>query len=146
MRLGRRSGIKRLGLLVLMVVAGLNVWTGSPLLSLWVGSRVQGEGPPTMGAAFAVVATLGALSVLLVQALGRLGRAYDSLTGHAPTVRRHVSWLRSMRAERPQYEGMRVRPSALEVILIVMVVIAVIAFEIWFFFFSGSPIDQRSGR
>jgi hypothetical protein len=26
------------------------------------------------------------------------------------------------------------------------VVIAVIAFEVWFFFFSGSPIDQRSGR
>jgi hypothetical protein len=30
--------------------------------------------------------------------------------------------------------------------LIVCVVIAVVAFEVWFFFFSTSPIDQRSGR
>jgi hypothetical protein len=30
--------------------------------------------------------------------------------------------------------------------LVVWVVVAVAAFEVWFFFFSGSPIDQRSGR
>jgi phosphoglycerol transferase MdoB-like AlkP superfamily enzyme len=36
--------------------------------------------------------------------------------------------------------------SPLEVILIVSVVAGVVAFEIWFFVFSGSSIDQRSGR
>jgi hypothetical protein len=34
----------------------------------------------------------------------------------------------------------------LERILVVCVVLAVAAFEIWFFFFSTSPIDGRSGR
>jgi hypothetical protein len=52
-----------------------------------------------------------------------------------------------MRGERPHYDKQRARDlSPLEVILIVSVVAAVVAFEIWFFFFSGSPIDQRSGR
>jgi hypothetical protein len=62
-------------------------------------------------------------------------------------VGRHVPWLRSMRGERPHYEKQRARDlSPLEVILIVSVVAAVVVFEIWFFFFSGSSIDQRSGR
>jgi len=30
--------------------------------------------------------------------------------------------------------------------LVIVVVACVLAFEVWFFFFSTSPIDQRSGR
>jgi len=51
-----------------------------------------------------------------------------------------------MRGERPHEQGAEYRLSALEVILVVSVVAAVVAFEIWFFFYSGSPIDARSGR
>jgi hypothetical protein len=36
--------------------------------------------------------------------------------------------------------------SAVEIVAVGMVLIVVIAFEVWFFFFSSSPIDQRSGR
>ncbi len=36
--------------------------------------------------------------------------------------------------------------TALEYLLVSMVVLAVVLFEIWFFFYSGSPFDQRSGR
>ena len=36
--------------------------------------------------------------------------------------------------------------SALEIVLITMVVVVVALFEVWFFFYSPSPIDQRSGR
>jgi hypothetical protein len=51
-----------------------------------------------------------------------------------------------MRGEREQYPGQSPRLTALERILVVMVVVAIGAFEIWFFFFSTSPIDERSGR
>jgi hypothetical protein len=51
-----------------------------------------------------------------------------------------------MRGERELYAGDRPTLSALDRILVVTVVIAVAAFEVWFFFFSTSPIDQRSGR
>jgi Zn-dependent protease with chaperone function len=139
--------LKRVGLAALMVIAGLNVWTGSPAFALWVGARVQGDGPLTMAAVFVVVVVFAALSLTLGVVLSWLGGRYDRLTGHAPTTRQHVSWLRSMRGERVQYEGSPPpRLTALERILVAMVVIAFVLFEIWFFFFSTSPIDQRSGR
>ena len=34
-----------------MAFLALNVWTGSPLLAVWLGSKVQGEeSQPSMGA------------------------------------------------------------------------------------------------
>ena len=54
-RAGKR--LKRAGLLSLMSVTTVNVWTGSPLMALWVGSRVQTLGASTM-AAFATVAVV----------------------------------------------------------------------------------------
>src|SRR3954470_13739130 len=114
-----------------MLVVALNIWTGSPLLALWVGSRVQGSGPPKMGPIFVVVVTFAGLSFVLATVLARLGDAYDRATGQATQVHRHVPWLRSMRGERPQYPGERVQMTGLEQILVVVVVVAVLAFEIW---------------
>jgi Zn-dependent protease with chaperone function len=139
--------LKRVGLAALMVIAGLNVWTGSPAFALWVGARVQGDGSLTMAAVFVVVVVFAALSLSLALVLSWLGTRYDTLTGHAPAARQHVSWLRSMRGERVQYEGSPPpRLTALERVLVAMVVTVFVLFEIWFFFFSTSPIDQRSGR
>jgi hypothetical protein len=129
-----------------MAVVSLNIWTGSPLLALWIGSRLQGSGAPQMGPVFAVIAGIAVFSYVLARALVRLGAAHDRLTGHAATVHRHLPWLRSMRGEREMYPGDRVTVTTLERVLVVAVVLAVAAFEIWFFFFSGSPIDQRTGR
>jgi hypothetical protein len=129
-----------------MLLVALNVWTGSPLLALWIGSRLQGSGPPKMGPIFVVVVAFAVISFALTAVLARLGDSYDRLTGQFAQVHRHVAWLRSMRGERPQYPGQHVQATALEQILIAIVVLCILAFEIWFFLFSGSPIDQRSGR
>jgi hypothetical protein len=137
---------KRVGLRIAMVVTALNVWTGSPLLALWIGSRLQGSGPPQMAPLFVVVVAFAAFSFTLASVLARLGDSYDRMTGQSVQVHRHVAWLRSMRGERPQYPGQHVQVTALEKVLIVTVAVCVLAFEIWFFFFSTSPIDQRSGR
>jgi hypothetical protein len=135
--------VKRLGLAAAMTVVGLNIYTGSPLLALWVGSRVQGEGPPSMGAVAAVVGVLGVCSVTLAFVLSRLGSKYDELAGTAPTARKHAPWLRSMRGEREQQPGERVQLTMLERVMVGLVVVAFAAFEIWFFFFSGSPIGAN---
>jgi hypothetical protein len=137
---------QRVGLRIAMLVVALNVWTGSPLLALWIGSRVQGSGPPKMGPVFVVVVAFAVTSFALASLLARLGDSYDRMTGQTAQVHRHVAWLRSMRGERVQYPGEQAQVTALEKVLIVTVVACVLAFEIWFFFFSGSPIDQRSGR
>ena len=138
--------LKRFGLAALMAFLALNVWTGSPLLAVWIGSRIQGEeSQPSMGAYAAVIGCLILFSVLLYQALQRVSYAYQTATGTLPTVRTHAPWLRSMRGERPEHGG-SARISGAERIVIVTVVIAVLAFEVWFFFFSGSSIGGGSGR
>jgi hypothetical protein len=137
---------KRAALSVAMALVAVNVWTGSPLLALWLGSRVQSSGPATIGGVFAVIAAMGLFSFILLRALALLGRRYDELSGKTRTTRTHAPWLRSMRGERELYPGDRPTVTMPERVLVVTVVIAVLAFEIWFFFYSGSSIDQRSGR
>jgi hypothetical protein len=107
---------------------------------------VQGTGPPKMSAVFVVAVSIAIFSALLGLVLARLGDVYDGMTGQVATVHQHVPWLRSMRGERPVYPGEQAHITALERVLVIVVVVAVAAFEIWFFFFSTSPIDQRTGR
>jgi hypothetical protein len=137
---------KRLALVTLMSVLTLNVWTGSPLLALWIGSRVQGSGPPSMAAIGAVAGSLAVFSVVLVRAISLLSDRYDKLTGRPRGPREPAPWLRSLRSERDQERAKRAGLTALERILVVSVVLVVAAFEAWFFFFSGSPFGEGSGR
>jgi hypothetical protein len=136
------SRLKRVALAAAMGVVTLNIWTGNPLFAVWVGSKVQGSGPPTMGAIFAVAAVLLVLSLLLLRVLSVLGAAYDKASGAGPTVRTHAPWLRSMRGERELYEGEKPQLTGLERTLVIGVILAAAVFEIWFFFFAGSPLPQ----
>jgi hypothetical protein len=139
--------LKRAGLLAAMSAAAVNVWTGSPLAALWVGSRVQGSAQqPTMAPVFVVGICIGIFSYGMLRVLRRLGTAYDRMTGRQPTIRQHVPWLRSLRGERPHEAGEEYSLSALDIVVCVMVIVAIALFEYWFFFLSTSSIDQRSGR
>jgi hypothetical protein len=138
--------------LALTAVVALNVWTGSPLFAVWVGSRfethMRGEAGLTMGALAVTVVTLGLTSWLLLRILTNLQTLYFKLLGRPPR-RYRTSWLRSMRAERGEWEREHnpdTHATPVEITVIVVVAAAVLAFEIWFFFYSGSSIDQRSGR
>ena len=141
-----RVRLERVGLMVAMVLVTVNIWTGGPLLALWLGSRVQPQSGPSMLAIAVVAISLGVISYLLVRLLARIDAVYARVAGRPSSVGRHVPWLRSMRGERPHLTKHARELSPLEVILISVVVLAVVLFEIWFFFYSGSPIDQRTGR
>jgi hypothetical protein len=138
--------VKRIALGAAMAVVTVNVWTGAPLLALWIGSRVQSHSQASMAGIAVVAIALAILCFLLLRLLGALGARYDRLVGASPTVRSHVTWLRSMRGERPQYDGVAPTVTMAERIAIVAVVLAFAVFEVWFFFFSTSSIDSRSGR
>ena len=138
--------LRAAALLSAMSVLLLNVVTGSPLMAIWLGSRVQGGGPPTMAAFFTFLGSFLLFSYVLVWLFAAASRAYSDVTGRRPTVREHLPWLRSLRGERPAEVGAKAGVSALDVILVCIVLAAILAFEIWFFFYSGSPIDERSGR
>jgi len=132
--------LKMIGLEAAMVLAALNIWTGAPAFALWVGSRVVNSMQVTMGAVLLVTATLFTSCLGLIYLLSAASIAHDRLTGRKQTVRRHVPWLRSMRAERVNWERDRTQVTTLDRIIVVTVVLAVIAFEIWFFVASPSPI------
>jgi hypothetical protein len=139
--------LKPILLAAAMAFLALNVWTGSPLLAVWIGSKVQGEeSQPSMGAYAIVIVSLIAFSWGLYQLLKLVMNAYQEATGTTPTVRTHAPWLRSMRDERPEYASAAARISGAEKIVVVTVLVAAAAFEIWFFFFSGSSIGGGGGR
>jgi hypothetical protein len=132
--------LQRALILAAMAVTAVNIWTGSPLLALWVGSRLQGTSGLSMGAVFAVIAVMIATSLALIRLLGALGAWHDRLLGLPPAPRRQQPWLRSLSGERTRDQRRRERVSALDVVLVATVVAAAAVFEVWFFFFSGSSI------
>jgi hypothetical protein len=133
-----------------MALATINIWTGAPLFALWVGSRVATTSTSvTMMPVLLVVVVLFCGCLALMYVLSWASNRYDALTGKPQSVKRHVPWLRSVRGERVDYERDRTGVTFLERMLVITVVVAIIAFEIWFFFYSPSPIqpgpsgDQR---
>ncbi len=123
-----------------MVIITVNIWTGAPAFALWVGSKAVGDSTLSLGAVAVVCLTLALSCFVLLRLLGVLGAAHDRMTGRV-AARRQSPWLKSLGAERPHTRGGQAPPLAvLDYVLIGCVVACVIAFEVWFFFLSGSPI------
>lgn len=96
-----------------------------------------------MRAVFVLIGVLALLELALTLALGRVSAAYDELTGRPDSARRTSPWLRSMRGEREEVARKKVGISGVERVVVISVVAAALAFEIWFFFFAGSPLPSQ---
>jgi hypothetical protein len=135
--------LKKIGLVTASALCSINLWTGAPLFAVWVGSKVQGNlNNLSMTAVFSVVAVLAATVFLLALVLTWLNAKYDELTGRPPAARQTSPWLRSMRDEREENVRRKYGISAVERVVVVSVVAAVLAFEVWFFFFAGSSLPN----
>jgi len=123
--------------LAAMVLATLNIWTGSPVLALWVGSKVQGNVTTLkMSAVGAVVLVLSVMVLVLTRAIAWLDVRYAEAVGKPPKKRQVRPWMRSLAGKYgdPKQETEPLTP--LEWVLVVMVVVVVVLFEVWFFFFA----------
>jgi hypothetical protein len=129
----------RVVLATLTAILAVNLYTGAPLLAIWAGSRVQEGSSLTMSALGVVLGVLVVSIAILVFLLTRVEAAYKAVTGQVPE-KRTPPWLRSMRGERDEFERERKPLSGFEKVMVTSVVVAVAGFEVWFFFFSGSPI------
>jgi hypothetical protein len=135
--------LKKIGLVTASALCSINLWTGAPLFAVWVGSKVQGNlNNLSMTAVFSVVGVLAATVFLLALVLTWLNAKYDELTGRPPAARQTSPWLRSMRDEREENVRRKYGISAVERVVVVSVVAAVLAFEVWFFFFAGSSLPN----
>ena len=135
--------MKRIGLLIISALATVNLWTGGPIAALWIGSRIQGDTTQLkMEAVFGVLVALGLICFGLLKALTWARHEYDVVIG-AEIHKRRAPWMRSMRGERDEDLHAQSPAYAVDKVVMIGVVLAVLAFEVWFFFFSGSSLPQQ---
>jgi hypothetical protein len=134
----RFMNLKRVALAGATAFLTVNIWTGAPVLALWVGSRVVGQRALSMTAVGVVIVVLTVVVIVMALALAWLNNTYDELTGR-PSAERRAPWLRSMRAEAEGHISQRVGITLLERIVMINVYIAVITLVIWYIFFAGAP-------
>jgi hypothetical protein len=132
---GFRAALERIVLAVLTTLVSINIWTGGPLLALWVGSRVQAAvGQLSMTAVGATVGVLVVETFVLYKFLALLNARYNTVIGRV-VPRRQAAWLKPMSGERRSIEVKRPL-TATERIVVVTVVVAFEAAVVWFFFFA----------
>jgi cobalamin biosynthesis protein CobD/CbiB len=85
---------------------------------------------------------LAALMVVGVVVLAWLSSTHDRVTGKPPVKREPAPWLRSMRSTREEPARRRRETNAVEAIVVMSVVVAFIAFEIWFFLLASGSVPN----
>jgi hypothetical protein len=117
-----RAGWSAFLLLAMMGVGGILLWIGVPLGWLYMGSMVQAA-TGSLGAALGVMALGVAASIALIVSL--------------------LGWLSRMHAHVRESRGLEAHgPVALEGIMAVSAMVALVGFVVWFLLFSGaSPIQ-----
>jgi hypothetical protein len=136
--LGRAILAKRVAMAAATAFVAANIWTGCPLLALWVGSQMVGRQGLSMAAVGVVVVVLAVLVFAMAILLTWLNNIYDELTGRQRTERR-TAWLRSMRAESERHVSQKVGITALERIVVVNVYVAVIVLVVWYVAYAAPP-------
>jgi hypothetical protein len=132
---GARSMLYRIVLGILSSLVSINLWTGGPLFALWVGSRVQASiGTLSMSAVGATIGVLIVVTYVLYRLLAWLNVRYYAAIGRK-LPRQQAAWLKPMSGERRALQVRRPL-SGVERIVVISVVVAVLAFEVWFFFFA----------
>jgi hypothetical protein len=122
-------------LVALMAVGSVVMWIGVPVALIYVASRLADTPNPSMGPYLLVLIGLPIGMAVVGKALGALNRAHIRLTGAEVDAYR-PGWTRSMRGER-QVER---RGGVLDRVMIISVVVAGVAFAVWFFGFAGSSL------
>jgi heme/copper-type cytochrome/quinol oxidase subunit 2 len=112
-----RAGASGVILVLLMLGGGLVLWIGVPAGWLWVGGRIEGATNSIGLALLAMLAGVVASIAVIVSTL---------------------SWLNLKHGQLREARGLESHgQTALEGVMTVSVVIAVIAFVIWFFVIEG---------
>jgi heme/copper-type cytochrome/quinol oxidase subunit 2 len=112
-----RAGASGLLVLLMMLCAGLVLWIGVPIGWLYVGSQVQGATDSIGAAIFVMLVGVVVSIVAVVPLLGWLNRKHTELRA-ARGLDTHGQ-------------------TALEAVMTVSVLVAVLAFVVWFFIIVG---------
>lgn len=125
-------------LILIMAVGSIAMWIAVPVGWLWLGSKLQNGTQPSLGPYVLVLIGIVVSMVVIGKLLGVLNRFYARVTGTGGQVRVQMPWNKSMRGER----GSTRQRTVLDVVMIISVSIALLAFGIWFFLFAGSSLPS----
>jgi hypothetical protein len=138
MRDAGRGAARGAGATVITIASTTLVALGVPLFWVWVASQLAGT-ERALTPSLAIFITTGILvSYWIVLLIGSWVRGRWVGEEEDRTRVRRMSWNRSFRDEPP--DG---KTDPVERLFVVIAVIAILAFEIWFFFFAGSPLPNQ---
>ena len=135
---GTGRKLTQAGLVTVMVLGGLMLWFGNPVLWLWIGSQLSENQRASMGPYAVVAIGIVASTILVSLGLARVHRRYQEVSGHIPTVRVRLPWMRSVRGE----EDSRPEVTVLDVIVVSTALLGLLAALVWFLAFAGSPLPS----
>jgi multisubunit Na+/H+ antiporter MnhC subunit len=129
------------GRIVLFIIGILILGFGVPAFWLWVGSILGGGHTPgsyLSAQTFAAILPGMVLSYALI--LNLCGRIYfrSDRVSQQTWPRRRAVWNRSLRDARYRPGETQLLP--IEKMFVVTAILVGVAFEVWFFFFAGSPL------
>ncbi len=122
------------------VTLALLVALGIPVGWVWIASQIAGT-KRDLTPSLAILITAGILIsywIALVVGSSLRGRWVDEDERRA-SVRR-MSWNRSFRDEPRRHDE---RTDPVERVFVAVAILSLVAFEIWFFFFAGSPLPNQ---
>jgi hypothetical protein len=119
-------------ILALMLVGGLFMWAGNPYLWIRVTASRADSQNLTMGQALFVLVAIAITGFVMVKVLAVLNGWYARVMGGSDEVTVRMPWNQSMRDGRTTGRT----TSAIDVVMVASVSIALVAATIWFFFFA----------
>jgi hypothetical protein len=124
---------------IAMLIAAFSLWTAIPLSWIYIASKLSQTQFPS-GGPYAIVAVGIVASILIVAWLiGRLNNLYIRITGTNRLEPVRPTWLKSMRDATP----VRSPVTVVEAVLMTSVMLAVLAFTVWYVLWAGSPIPNQ---
>jgi hypothetical protein len=123
------------GLVALMSIGSVALWTAVPLGVLWAASQLTHSLEPSAGPYIFVAVGIPVAMALVGKGLASLDRIYTRVTGATPRAREIPAWRRSI-SDAPSSHKWGV----LDKIMVASVLIAAIAMTTWFFVFAGPTL------
>lgn len=120
-------------ILLVMLACGLFMWAGNPYLWIRVVASRADTQSLSMGQAVFILLAIAITGFVMVKILAWLNGVYARAMGGSDDVTIRMPWNQSMRDGRTTGRT----TSALDVVMVVSVTLALIAATIWFFFFAS---------
>ena len=132
---GLSAILKRVAMAGITALVTVNVWTGCPLLALWIGSRAVGTGDLSMFAVAVVLVVLGLLELAMMLVLAWLTSLYDELIG-LQRPEQSATWIRRLCAPESAGLNRRLQITTLEGIVVINVYVAVTTLVVCYLLFA----------